>query len=90
MNFTTNKALISAGVAITSSIIGLLVAFGVMLAQNQRDAIIGFITVALPAALGFIGWLHHGHIQLRRDAASDAAWAAIKTTAAPSPTPPAA
>ncbi|MHB8742552.1 MAG: hypothetical protein ACYC9L_05440 [Sulfuricaulis sp.] len=79
MDFTTNKALISAGVAITASIIGLLVAFGVTVTSNQRDAIITFITVTLPAVLGLIGWLHHGHVTIKAAAAATA-------PAVPSPT----
>ena len=78
MDFTTNKAVASAGIAIGTAILGLLVAFGVSVTSNQRDAIITFITVALPAVLAFIGWLHHGHVQLKR---STNLVAAVKTPA---------
>lgn len=56
---TTNAALVTTIVAISTAVIGVLVAAGLSLSKDLQDHIITLITVATPALIGLIAWLHH-------------------------------
>ncbi len=61
---TSSASITAAVVAIITAIAGVLVAAGLPLSKDLQDHIITLITVATPALLATIAWLHHSHAKV--------------------------
>jgi hypothetical protein len=59
---TTGATLGAAASAIVVAFIGVLVAAGLHVRPELRDAIVTFITVVTPVAVLVWGWLHHTRV----------------------------
>lgn len=61
---TSNSAIATTVIAIAAAIIGVVVAAGLPLSKDLQDHILTLITVATPAVLGVVAWLHHSHAKI--------------------------
>lgn len=60
----SNAAITATVVAIVTAIIAVAVSAGLDLSKDLQDHILTLITVATPAVLGVIAWLHHSHAKV--------------------------
>lgn len=61
---TSSNAISATVVAIAAAVAGVLVAAGLPLSKDLTDHILTLITVATPALIGVIAWLHHSHAKV--------------------------
>lgn len=59
--FTSAKALAATIGTVLVSFISVLVAAGLHVRPELRDALVNFVTVVTPIAVIVYGWLHHSH-----------------------------
>jgi hypothetical protein len=71
----SNQAIAASVVAIAAAIIGVLVSAGLPLSKDLQDHILTLITVATPAILAVIAWVHHSNakVEAARQAGVDQA-----------------
>jgi hypothetical protein len=59
--FTSAKALAATVATVLVSFISVLIAAGLHVRPELRDALVNFVTVVTPIAVIVYGWLHHSH-----------------------------
>ncbi len=62
--FTSTKAIVAAATTVITALIALLIAAGLHIRPELRDAIVGFVTVVTPVVVAVYGLLHHNHAKI--------------------------